>query len=152
MHTKKMRRVEKARSKPDDEEKLISLKNHKRLAAKKKREAREAKTVEISLRILGGVMMAGNLYIWYWKYSVIPMSGLAIIGGIILAGIFKLAYPHGPDSGNKVQKFIALLVTGVIMLLIINRAAFAFGIMLLFSLTAAIYLFGVLKTLPGLKP
>ena len=126
---------------------MSSLERNKRRKAKRASIAREA----IYMRILGGVMMAGTVYIWYWKGHLVPMSSLAIIGGVLLAGILKVAYPDGLDSSNKVQKIMFIVISGVIMSLMINGSAFGFAILLLFSLTSAIYLFGVMKSFPGSK-
>ena len=103
------------------------------------------------MRILGGVMMAFTVYVWYWKRHIVPMSGLAIIGGVLLAAILKVAYPGGLDSSNKVQKIMFIVVSAVILSLMVNRSAAGFAFMFFFSLTSAIYLFGVMKSFPDSK-
>ena len=152
MNKKKMRKTDKVRAKPDDEGKLIFLKTNKRLIAKKMKESKESRAVAIGLRIFGGVLMAGAVSSWYSKYSAIPMTAFALLGGILLAGICKLIYPDGLDASNRIQKNIALFVFIIAMLLMINPATAAYSMMFLYGLGSAIFLFGVMKTLPGLKP
>jgi hypothetical protein len=152
MNKKKMRETEKVRANPDDKGKLLFLTRNKRLIAKKTKEAKESRAVAIGLRVFGGLLMAGAVSSWYSKYRVIPMTGFALISGILLAGIFKMVYPNGLDTSNKIQKNIALFVIIIPMVLIINPATAAYSIMFLYGLVPAVYLFGVLKTLPSLKP
>jgi hypothetical protein len=147
MNVKKVRKRQKIRLKPSDAERLNLLEYDKRLKAKRASKAKEA----VYMRIWGGVMMAFTVYIWYGKRHVVPMSSLAIIGGVFLAGILRVVYPDGLDSSNKVQKIIFIVVTGVIISLMINRSAFGFVIILFLSLTSAIYLFGVMKSFPDSK-
>jgi hypothetical protein len=147
MNAKRLRKKQEIRSMPSNREKLNLLEHDKRLKAKRASKAKEA----VYMRILGGVMMVFTVYIWYGKRHVVPMSSLAIIGGVFLAGILKVVYPGGLDSSNKVQKIMFIVVTSVIMSLMINQSAFGFAIMLFFSLTSAIYLFGVMKSFPDSK-
>ena len=83
---------------------------------------------------------------------MIPMSSLTIIGGMIVAGIFKMAYPDGIDSEKKVRNFLGYLVLGGILSLIINQIVFGLVTMFLFSLISALYLFGAMKTFSDSKP
>jgi hypothetical protein len=147
MNVKRLRKKQKTRSKPGDEERLSSLEHNKQLKAKKTSIEREA----IYLRMLGGVMMAGTVYIWYWRGHVIPMSSFAIIGGTIVAGILKVVYADGIDSKKRVLNFLGCFVAGVILWLLINRTAFGLATLFLFSFLSAIYLFGVIKSFPDSK-
>ena len=152
MNNRKTRKTKQVKDKLDDEGKSSSLNSHKRLIVNKTKEVKEARAVAIVLRIFGAMLMVGAVSIWYSKYSVVPMTGSALIGGILLAGIFKLVYPDGLDASNRVQKTFALSFSLIWMLLIVNQATAGYAIMLLFGLVSAVYLFGVVKTLPGLKP
>jgi hypothetical protein len=148
MNVKRLRKKRKIRPKPSNRERLNLLEHNKQLKAKKASITREA----IYMRILGGVMMAGTVYIWYWRGHIIPMSSLTIISGIIVAGIFKVVYPHGIDSKKKVLNFLGYLVVGATLSLIINQTAFVLATLFLFSLISATYLFGVMRSFPDSKP
>ncbi len=148
MDVRRLRKKQKIRPKSSNQERLNLLEHNMPLKAKRASKAREA----VFMRIFGGFMMASTIYIWYWKIYKIPMSNLAIIGGIIVAGIFKLTYPDGIDSKKKVRNFLGYLIMGATLLLIINKTAFFLAIMFLFSLNSAIYVFGVMKSFPNSKP
>jgi hypothetical protein len=148
MNIKRSRTKKPVRSKPGEPERLHSLEHNKRLKAKKTGRAREA----IYMRILGGVMMVGTIYIWYWRVKEIPMSILAIIGGIIVAGMFKVKYPEGINSRNNIRNVLSYLFIGSLLLAIINRAAFGLATLFWFSLSSAIFLFGVMKSFPESNP
>ncbi len=143
--------MRKGRSKPKDQERVLSITGHKRLASKKAREVKESRLSAIFLRIFGGVMMVGAVSLWYSKYSIVPMTDLALIGGIIIAGVIKMLYPDGLNASNRIQKIIGAAFTVVVVLLIINQETAGYAIMLLAGLVSALYLFGFVKTLPGLK-
>src|SRR5688572_27594559 len=146
-----MKKLQKGRPKPKDQERLISIKGQKRLASQKAKEEKEATRSAVLMRILGGVMLAGTIYIWLSRYKVVPMSGLAIVGGLALTGIFKVVYPSGLDSSNKTQKLVFLILIGIMMSLMINRSTFGFAIIFFFSLISSVYLFGIVKSFPDSK-
>ena len=148
MTTRHLRKKQKLRSKPTDQEKLTSLEHNKPLKSKKAKVEREA----IYLRIFGGIMLAGILYSWYGRSPSPPMSNWMIIGGIIVAAIFKMLYRFGIVSENNVRNLLGYLIIGVIVLLIINRMAFGLAAMFSFSLLAALFLLGVIKSFPDSKP
>jgi hypothetical protein len=127
---------------------MLNLVEHdKRLKAKRASKAKEA----IYMRLLGGVMMAFTISIWYWRGYLIPMSSLTIIGGIIVAGIFKVVYPDNIDAEKKVRYFLGYVVMGSLLSLIVNQTVFGLATMFLFSLISALFLFGVMKSFPGAK-
>ena len=148
MNVKRLRKKQKVRPKLSDQERLNLLDHNKQLKAKRASKSREA----VYMRILGGVMMAFTVYIWYWRGYVIPMSSLTILGGAIVAGIFKVIYPDGIDSKKKVLNLLGYLVIGSFLLLIISQTAFVLATMFLFSLISAVYLFGVMKSFPNSNP
>jgi hypothetical protein len=148
MNVKRLRKKQKIRAKPSNREKLNLLEYDKRLKAKRASKAKEA----VYMRILGGVMLVGTVYIWYWRGYIIPMSSLTIIGGIIVAVIFKVVYPDGIDAKKKVRNFLGYLVIGSMLLLMVNQTAFVLATMFLFSFISAIYLFGVMKSFPDSRP
>ncbi len=96
-------------------------------------------------------MMVGAISLWYSKYSIVPMTGLALIGGIIIAGVIKRLYPGGLNASNRSQKIIGAAFTVVVVVLIINQETAGYAVMLLTGLVSALYLFGFVKTLSGLK-
>jgi hypothetical protein len=148
MNVKRLRKKQKIRAKPSNREKRNLLEYDKRLKAKRASKAKEA----VYMRILGGVMLVGTVYIWYWRGYIIPMSSLTIIGGIIVAVIFKVVYPDGIDAKKKVRNFLGYLVIGSMLLLMVNQTAFVLATMFLFSFISAIYLFGVMKSFPDSRP
>jgi hypothetical protein len=138
--------------KPNDEEKLISLQRYKRLMSKKGQKAKNARTLAIVLRIVGGIMLIGTVSVWGSKFSLIPTTRLALLAGVILAATFKLANPDGLNTNNKIHKGIVLFFIVVPTILMMNQPTAPYSIMFLFGLVSAVYLFGVVKTLPGLEP
>jgi hypothetical protein len=145
---KKMRRIQKVLSKPDDQERVMSIRYHKRLKSKKALRAKEAKYLAIILRGIGIFLAIGTFFLWCWRYNMFPMSLFGIICGVVVAGILKIIYPNGLDSSVKIPKYVGLTFFCVAILLIFNRFTFGFGFMFLSSLISAGYLVGVIKFLP----
>ena len=147
MNIKRLPEAEKVRPRRRNHEMLNLVEHDKRLKAKRASKAKEA----IYMRLLGGVMMAFTISIWYWRGYLIPMSSLTIIGGIIVAGIFKVVYPDNIDAEKKVRYFLGYVVMGSLLSLIVNQTVFGLATMFLFSLISALFLFGVMKSFPGAK-
>lgn len=96
----------------------------------------------IFIRIYGLLLLIVSLYLWVSVFDSDAMGGLGLISGIILAGVFKIAYPGGLDRNNRSQKYVFAVFLVALFWMMYTPALKIFSLMLLPALISAFWLVG----------